>query len=102
MVLQGGIWEGKQLVSSEWIAAATTEKTRYPNSQKYGYLWWIQQVFANGKVVNMHYADGNGGQYIMVIPEADMVVVFTGENYNSAKSGLPFEIVAQYILPAVK
>lgn len=102
MVLQGGTWDGKRVVSSEWIAAATTEKTRYPDGRRYGYLWWLRQVFANGKTMDMHYANGNGGQIIMVIPEVDMVVVFTGENYNSPKAQLPYNILDQYILPAVK
>lgn len=102
MVLQGGTWEGKRVVSSAWIAAATTEKTRYPDGRRYGYLWWLRLVSANGKAVDMHYANGNGGQIIMVIPEVDMVVVFTGENYNSPRAQLPYDILEQYILPAVK
>jgi len=102
MVLQGGTWEGKRIISSEWIAAATSEKTQYPSGQKYGYLWWIRQVTANGKVVNMHYANGNGGQYIFIVPEIDLVVVFTGENYNSSKSRLPFDLMENYVFPSVR
>lgn len=102
MVLQGGLWDGKRVVSSEWIARATTEKTQYPDGRKYGYLWWLRQVAVNGKVVNMHYANGNGGQYIFIVPEAELVVVFTGENYNSPKAALPFDIMEKYVFPSLR
>ncbi|WP_268978051.1 hypothetical protein [Undibacterium umbellatum] len=41
----------------------------------------------------MYFAWGNGGQYIFIIPELELVVVFTGETYNSDKSELPFTIL---------
>ena len=46
------------------------------------------------------YADGNGGQYIFIAPALDLVVVFTGSNYNSPKAGRAFAILGEYILPA--
>jgi hypothetical protein len=46
----------------------------------------------------MYYAGGWGGQFIMVIPELDAVVVFTGGNYLSFRPS--FEILKKYILPA--
>ena len=47
-------------------------------------------------------ADGNGGQNIFVVPAVDLVVVFTGSNYNSSLSGQPLEIMEQYIIPALQ
>ena len=47
------------------------------------------------------FASGNGGQLIYVVSDLELVVVFTGGNYNSPKAGLPFELLGKYVVPAV-
>jgi CubicO group peptidase (beta-lactamase class C family) len=80
LYLQGGVWEGKQLVPAEWVAAATVKQVENgpddsPDwSQGYGYQFWQCQHGA-------YRADGAFGQYILVWPAKDMVIVTT--------SGLP-------------
>lgn len=103
LVLQQGTWNGRQLVSSAWIQQATSEHTHIDkNNKSYGYLWWRGMVPYQGRGVQLVYAGGNGGQFIFVVPELDLVVVFTGGNYNSAKAGRPFQLMSKYILPAVQ
>jgi len=46
----------------------------------------------------MFYAGGWGGQHIMVLPELNTVVVFTGGNFVTKRP--PFKILEKYILPA--
>jgi CubicO group peptidase (beta-lactamase class C family) len=101
LVLQGGKWNGAQLVSQEWITKSTSQHTIIDGNRKYGYLWWLDSYKVGSKTYNAHMARGNGGQYIIVVPELDMVVVFTGENYNSPAQQRPFEVLVNYILPAV-
>jgi hypothetical protein len=62
---------------------------------------WLKSMPFQDRKVAMFYANGNGGQYIFVIPELDLVVVFTGENYDSSLSNLPFELMNDDILPSV-
>ncbi|MDM0039031.1 serine hydrolase [Variovorax sp. J22G21] len=102
LVLQGGVWNGRQLVSRAWIEQSTREHTRIDNRRPYGYLWWPQPAPYRGRQVRAILADGNGGQYIFVVPELELVAVFTGGNYNSRKAQRPFEIMSKYILPAVQ
>jgi CubicO group peptidase (beta-lactamase class C family) len=105
LALNKGLWNGAQLVSTAWIDESTRQHTSFSNGSTrngYGYLWWHNVEHVNGKSYDMFYADGNGGQYIMVVPELDIVAVFTGENYNSRKADLPFQILDLYILGAVK
>ncbi len=45
-------------------------------------------------------AQGNGGQRIYLLPQYDLVVVFTGGDYNSGAAP-PNKIMAEVILPAV-
>lgn len=101
LVLQGGKWNGVQLVSQEWIARSTSMHTMMDKTEQYGYLWWIRSFYVGVKAYKAHYARGNGGQYIIVIPELDIVAVFTGENYNTSAGEIAFEQLWKYVLPAV-
>jgi CubicO group peptidase (beta-lactamase class C family) len=105
LVLQQGQWNGQQLVSAAWVAESTRQHTQFNTLARrngYGYLWWRSVEIVNGKSYEMIFADGNGGQLILVVPALELVAVFTGENYNSSKAELPFEIMDNYILAAAK
>ena len=54
----------------------------------------------NGNEIQSIVATGNGGQYIFVLPELDMVAVFTGGAYNSQEDKLPFAIMTDIFLVA--
>lgn len=101
LMVQKGQWNGRQLVSADWVSNATKQHTLIDKGWKYGYLWWLRYQTHQGKQLMMHFASGNGGQYIFILPELDLVVVFTGENYNSGKADRPFEILEQYIIPSI-
>jgi CubicO group peptidase (beta-lactamase class C family) len=77
LFLHGGEWNGRRIVSREWVRAATRihTATDYPNP--YGYFWWI-----DGKRPDRSYAFGNYGQYIYVDPHADVVVVRLGSDWG--------------------
>ncbi len=70
LFMNNGIWNGTQVVSSEWIDAM---KINYPSAQNYGYLTWISEGDPT-----YWYASGAGGQFIAMIPEYNIVVVITG------------------------
>ena len=100
MVLDRGVWEGAQIVSDTWIDRSTAYRLSINNVDDYGYLWWRRNLGSNGDYPAV-YASGNGGQYIFIIPDVNMVIVFTGGNYNSNLSGQPLEITDRYILRAL-
>jgi CubicO group peptidase (beta-lactamase class C family) len=66
----------------------------------YGYNWWTKVYSVHGTMVHVYTASGFGGQHIMVLPEVNTVVVFTGGNYVSGKP--PFKILEKYIIPAIR
>lgn len=83
MVLNGGVHNGKQIVPAEWIEDATTIYTRSVyNDYDYGYMWWQKRVGGHDVI----FAWGNGGQYIMIIPEFDAVVSITSDLQRSSGS----------------
>jgi CubicO group peptidase (beta-lactamase class C family) len=71
LMLHGGTWDGREIVSPGWVARST--EAHYPTGAGtgYGYQWW---TLGDGIFV----ARGHYEQKIYVVPEADMVVVFTG------------------------
>ena len=98
LVLNEGNWNGRQIVSKNWIKEATTTKTAITGVE-YGYLWWNIGFNVNGRTTISKTATGNGGQYIMVIPEMDIVAVFTGGAYNSQEDKLAFAVMKDVLLP---
>lgn len=95
LYLNNGLWDGKQIVPAEWATDSTTKHIDAgPLSDGYGYHWWVDK---NG----YYMALGYGGQYIIVKPDLNLVVVFT--------SGLvpndffaPETLLTSYILPAAE
>jgi CubicO group peptidase (beta-lactamase class C family) len=94
LYLNEGRWEGKQVVPAAWVAASTRKHIDGTLQDGYGYQWWV----ADGGV---YMALGYGGQYILVAPELDMVVVFTSE-LAERDFYLPQRLFEAYIRPAVR
>jgi len=98
LVLNKGTWNGKQVVSEQWMTSSTTPITQITGID-YSFLWWNLPFLTHGKRTVSIAATGNGGQYILVFPEYDLVAVFTGSAYNSQEDKLPFAIVQDVLLP---
>jgi len=98
LYLKNGMWDGQQLVPSDWVEASQQKhiKRKYIPDYYYGYHWWVSKE-------NTYSAVGYGGQWITIIPEHDLVVVFT--NWLTEGDGLqmstPERLLNNYILPAI-
>jgi CubicO group peptidase (beta-lactamase class C family) len=82
LVLAGGRWNGREIVSKGWIETSTTWKIEATDGQSYGYLWWLGRSLHNGREVHWAGALGRGGQSIRIVPELDLVVVVTAGYYQ--------------------
>ncbi len=100
LFLQGGVWEGERVISEDWVGASTEPHVSTWWASDYGYQWWVDRFPTAKGEVQSYFADGWGGQRIMVFPAERMVVVFTGGNY--VQLGPIDEILAEYILPAIR
>jgi len=70
----GGRYEGRQLVPEEWIEASWRPTGTSPwNGHGYGYLWWMRRWGGE----RAYFAWGYGGQFIVVVPRLDLVIVAT-------------------------
>jgi len=106
LVLAGGRWNGRQIVSNGWIDASTASLIKATDDQDYGYLWWSGHAAAHRRTVRWIGALGRGGQSIRIVPELDLVVAVTAGYYQDyspqafkAQYGV-FADVLQAILPA--
>ena len=81
LVLAGGRWNGRQIVSRDWIETSTAPKIRTADGS-YGYLWWLGRSLLEGRAVHWTAALGRGGQSIRIVPELDAVVAVTAGDYQ--------------------
>jgi CubicO group peptidase (beta-lactamase class C family) len=72
LMLQGGTWDSQEIVSPEWVARSTETHYQTDSGMGYGYQWW---TLGQG----IYVARGHHEQNIYVVPEADMIAVFTGD-----------------------
>jgi CubicO group peptidase (beta-lactamase class C family) len=82
LVLAGGRWNDRQVVSKAWIETSTAPKIKITDGRFYGYLWWLGRSLVNGRGVHRADALGRGGQQIRIVPELDLVVVVTAGYYQ--------------------
>jgi CubicO group peptidase (beta-lactamase class C family) len=92
LFLNNGTWDGEQIISKEWVETSTETRFVLPH-YGYGYQWWT--FFPH----QIYFALGMYQQKIIVVPDSDVVIVFTAsiEHGPDPEPGLVFE----YILPAV-
>lgn len=90
--LNNGRWEDRQIVPEEWMRAAVQAQPQPArNDQNYGYGLWIYP----DRQPPLFEAEGRGGQRISVTPEKNVVVVFTGGEFEPGDIGA-------FILRAIK
>jgi CubicO group peptidase (beta-lactamase class C family) len=104
LLLQQGTWNNKQLIPKEWVKEATSFKIETPSpsnnlpkeksdwSQGYCYQMWR----GRNNTVRL---DGMGGQYVILIPDKDAVIVLTANARNTQDE---LNLVHDYLIPAIK
>jgi len=76
LISRKGNWNGRQLLSTSWIKQATAQGGP-PNSNDYGYLWWLNTKGGNKGIPTTSFqAQGNGSNTIFIDPEHDLVIVW--------------------------
>lgn len=103
LYLHDGVWEGKRLLPEGWVKASTSPKVDarpgVERSRKYGYQWWVLPYGTAGR--HAYAALGYGGQRLIVVPEHDLIAVFTGWNIYESPEFAPYDALDR-VLAAVR
>ncbi len=117
--LDGGVWNGRRIVPADWVTASTAPRmeispaTTGYSAEEFGnyygagadaLAWHMSPLTVGGRTVAGYAATGNGGQVLLVIPEYELAVVFTGGNYRQGGVWGRWgqQIVGDRIIPAIR
>lgn len=106
LYLDGGSWQGQQLISQQYVADSVSPHVDISSwatfSEAYGYQWWLDALSHNGVERETWVTSGYGGQYIFVVPDLELVVGFTGHNYETgANIRNLYTMMSQHIMGAI-
>jgi CubicO group peptidase (beta-lactamase class C family) len=102
LYLNRGEWQGKRIVSEQWVRSSTTPHAQIDETTQYGYLWWLKSFKVGEKSYPAFFMSGNGGNKVVAVPSLDMAVVITSTNYNTHGMHEQTErILTDYVLAAV-
>jgi CubicO group peptidase (beta-lactamase class C family) len=116
--LDGGVWNGRRIVPASWVQVSTAphvevspattglgedEFSNFYLRAEDGFGWHLNTLKSGGRSYRTYGATGNGGQLLIIVPEADLAVVFTGGNYGQGGVWLRWaqQIVGDRIIPAI-
>ena len=104
LYLHNGMWDGQQVVSSEWARESvtpyfqTTAETQFKDGFKYGFNWWLFKLPNSREYACI--SRGFGGQNLQVFPEEGLVVTFTA--WDVLPTSIGMEPPPSDFLPLVK
>jgi CubicO group peptidase (beta-lactamase class C family) len=103
LMLQKGMWEGREVVPESWVTRSTSLQAQYQPDLRcgtqYGYYWWLGVLCHGDARMPFFFANGSGGQRIWIVPAMDVVIVTTAGLYGG--DDRPAEEIAMSILGAV-
>jgi CubicO group peptidase (beta-lactamase class C family) len=107
LYLQQGRWAGQPVLPADWVSLTTAPQGLADNVDWYGYLWWLRGRGYYDARSNALVAYGYGGQFIVVLPELDLIVVTTAtyeveSGQASAQEQAVYEFIRDGVLPAVR
>lgn len=97
-----GAWNGKQILSQEWIAKSLSQQMTISEDEYYGYLFWNKTYKVNGMDYEVYYSSGNGGNRIFIFKDQPIVIVITSTAYNTPYGHKQVDKIMQdYLIPVI-
>jgi CubicO group peptidase (beta-lactamase class C family) len=103
LYLRDGVWEGARILPEGWVRDSTTgqvDASGPREGRRYGYQWWLLPYEGRTRAWAMA-GLGYGGQFLFVVPEYDLVAVFTAWNIYGGPS-FPAELALERIIESVR
>ncbi len=97
-----GVWNGKQILSQEWVTKSFSHQMTISEGEYYGYLFWNKTYKVNGIDYEVYYSSGNGGNRIFIFKDFPIVVVITSTAYNTIYGHKQVDKIMQnYLIDAI-
>jgi CubicO group peptidase (beta-lactamase class C family) len=103
LFLDQGSYQGRRIVSAEWVREATRQHASTANATLYGpgygYFWWVGADPRTGR--SFYFAAGYGGQFIVNVPSANATIAATTEWNGVADAGPNYSLVLRTIVETI-
>jgi CubicO group peptidase (beta-lactamase class C family) len=87
LMLNDGVVKSRRVVSHDWTAGSLASQVAISHSDTYadfyGYMWYTRAEPIGDHKIDVHFASGNGGNKIYIVPSLHMVVAITSSAYNT-------------------
>jgi CubicO group peptidase (beta-lactamase class C family) len=88
LILNEGTVEGHRVLSRDWIRNSLASQVPIaqsdPYADSYGYMWYTKAEPVAGRKITVHFASGNGGNKIYIVPSLHVVVAITSSAYGTS------------------
>jgi CubicO group peptidase (beta-lactamase class C family) len=102
LMLRRGRVADQVIVPESWVEMSTAQQAPAQGDARCGvrtaYLWWLITVCRDGRETPLIFANGNGGQYIWVVPSLDLVIVSTAGAYNIPRGDAAVSEIARTLI----
>ncbi len=97
LMLDQGVWENQQIVSKEWVEQSIYPTVKFNERSGYGFQWWVPAY--NDSQTEIFAGNGYGGQFLMIVPNKNLLVVFNGWNIHDQPEKSSWTVLQDRILP---
>ncbi|MEM9840678.1 MAG: serine hydrolase [Pseudomonadota bacterium] len=105
LIADEGRHEGQQIVSKDWLGESLSSIVDIgdvdPFATEYGYYWYRRQYPFGDKSLTVYFSSGNGGNKVMVVPEAGLVVAVTSTAYGQGRGHRRTEAIFAEVVEAI-
>ena len=102
LYLNGGTWNGRRVISADWVRRSISPHAHVRENTDYGYLWWLQTFRAADRDFTCFAMYGAGGNKVYVFPKENLVMVVTTTNFRVKGAGsVTDKLLTEKILPAL-
>jgi CubicO group peptidase (beta-lactamase class C family) len=98
LYLDGGVWHGARLVSAAWVRESIAHRIDRVDGSDDGLGWHRHELTAGSRRFQTYEASGNGGQFLVVVPDLQLTIVVTAGNYGQYQV---WQKIREQLIPAV-
>lgn len=87
LMLNDGVVNGHRVISHAWVERSLSSQVSIhdsdPYADSYGFMWYTRDEPVGPGTIQVHFASGNGGNKIYIVPSLRMVIAITSSAYNT-------------------